>query len=220
MDSNSTVMVDSQADPENALPMAFLPDDLKNRLPTPQVIPADTYPNDRVLWIMSERENGVGVLRTQYGDGDQRDVRVAFLSEYPIDLTKYEDTVVEILKADLIAYAKTAQQTLADGGMSVNVGTTKSPITVWAATDLAGRINLNGIVSLAQLNPAFTTAWVQGTDTLTLDATAIQKVGVAVGTFVSGTYAGLSAILNQIDGGTITSTGEIDSSPAWPTPTA
>lgn len=118
--------------------------------------------------------------------------------------------------AMLTAYAEAKQAALVAGGYAFNLAAAGQPAEfVRADTDIGGRLNLAGLVSLAQLNPSFTSVWVQAGGGLTLTAAEIVALGVAVGTFVEQTYQALAAVLAGISSGAITTRAQVDAA-AWP----
>jgi hypothetical protein len=110
------------------------------------------------------------------------------------------------VKAALSAYADRKQAMLLNGGVTVN--------GVPAATDVNGRVNIAGAVSLAQLQPDMTFHWVNDS-TITLTADQIIALGQAVGVWVQDVYTALGNVLAGIAAGTITTTDEIDAA-SWP----
>lgn len=122
-------------------------------------------------------------------------------------------------KAQLLAYAKSKRQTIADGGISVNIGSTGSPQMVEASTDTDGRALLNTAVGVAAANPSATTPWVPDDGMpVTLTAAQVLTIGPAVNTFIQSTFATLAAVITAINAGTVTTTAEVDAfaSPSWP----
>lgn len=118
--------------------------------------------------------------------------------------------------SELVAYAEARQAALMAGGFAFDVAASGQPAeVVQADTDLSGRLNLAGLVSLAQINASFTSIWVQAGGGLTLTASEIIALGVAVGTFVEQTYQALATVLANIASGVITTTAQIDAA-AWP----
>lgn len=115
----------------------------------------------------------------------------------------------------LAAYASVKQATVARGGISVNVAASGSPEMVEIATDPDGCLNLSGAVQLASINPAQTFNWVQASGVVSLNATQILAMGVALGTFVQATYTALGAVLAEIAAATVTTQAQIDAY-AWP----
>lgn len=168
--------------------------------------------NERALLTLSERQNGIAVIATQHNDAGER---TGWLSQYPIDLTTYDATLLEIQKSDLTLYAKDKLATLVDGGVSINVGDGKDEKIVWAKTDADSRTNYSGLVMLAQMSNTVTTTWVQTGGALTLNAGEIIKVGMAVGGFVQACYGAYSGIQADIDTGIYTTNDQIDKAP-WP----
>jgi len=86
---------------------------------------------------------------------------------------------------------------------------------VWVATTDSGRIDMNGAVSLAQVNPAHIFDWVNGAETFQLTAAQVIALGIAVGLWVQQNYTVLGQIRAAIAAETITTTAEIDAAP-WP----
>lgn len=120
--------------------------------------------------------------------------------------------------AQLATYAEARQAALMVGGFAYDVAPGgEAAEIVRADTDVSGRLNLAGLVTLAQLNPSLTSVWVQAGGGLTLTAAEITALGVAVGTFVVQTYQALAVVLAAIAAGTITTTAQVDAA-AWPEP--
>lgn len=120
------------------------------------------------------------------------------------------------LATQLAAYAEAKQAALIAGGYAFNVAPAGQPAEiVQADTDVSGRLNLAGLVSLAQINPNLTSIWVQAGGGLMLTAAEIIALGVAVGTFVVQTYQALATVLAGIASGAITTTAQIDAA-GWP----
>jgi len=118
--------------------------------------------------------------------------------------------------AQLSAYASAKQSTVAAGGISVNVAASGAPQMVEVASDAAGCLNMSGAVQLASINPAQTFNWINANGSVvSLNATQILAMGVALGTFVQSTYTALGAVLAAIAAATITTTAQIDAF-AWP----
>ncbi|MCJ2021052.1 DUF4376 domain-containing protein [Methylobacterium sp. E-065] len=133
-----------------------------------------------------------------------------------IDLMGYAAKAAALAQAALVAYAEGKQAGLMEGGFAYNVAAAGQPAeVVQADTDLSGRLNLAGLVSLAQLNANFTSIWVQAGGGLTLTAPEIIALGQAVGSFVVQTYQALATVLAGIASGSIASAAQIDAA-AWP----
>jgi hypothetical protein len=144
--------------------------------------------------------------------GEETDAALqAVLSEYGLMLPDGEQST-ETLKA----YAEAKRATLASGGFAYNVAASGKPAEVIEAnTDLVGRLNLSGLVTLAQMDAEFTSTWVQSGAGRTLTAAQIIALGVAVGTFVEQTYRTFAKVLAGIADGSITKRAQIDAA-KWP----
>lgn len=119
-------------------------------------------------------------------------------------------------KTQLAAYASAKQAKIASGGLSVNVAASGAAAeTALADTDVSGRLNLSGLVQLATINSSFTTVWVQSTGNLTLSASQVIDLGMAVGMFVEASYQTLASVLADITSGKLTTTAAVDAA-AWP----
>jgi hypothetical protein len=121
----------------------------------------------------------------------------------------------------LAAYANAKQNTIANGGISVNVGTTAAPQNVEASTNTANLILLQGAASLAQANSSATFQWVQSNGVaITLTATQVPTILSAVQTFLQETFTTLAGVLAAVTAGTITTRAQVDTPPspipAWP----
>lgn len=184
---------------------------MATELKTPQAIP-NTF-DEATLLALSMAQNGAARLETVR---DDQDTRKGFLSHYQIDLSTYAAQVIATNAQGLATYAEAKAQSLIASGFTYTFpsGAT-GPRVALADTDIAGRVNLNGLVSLAQLNPNFTTIWVQPTGNLQLDAADILALGPAVGQFVADVYGELAVVLGAIANQAITTTQQIDAS-AWP----
>jgi hypothetical protein len=121
--------------------------------------------------------------------------------------------------AAVIAYAAAKQQTIAAGGIKVNVGATQAPVNVEASTDSTSLVLLQGAYSLGLSAPATTFSWVQKSGVpVTLTAAQITTMFNAVTTFMQATFTTLAAVIAAIEAGGVTTTAQVDSfaSPAWP----
>ena len=119
----------------------------------------------------------------------------------------------------IINYAGAKQQAIAVGGIKVNVGTSTAPSNIEASTDPTSLVLLQGAYSLAQANSSQTFQWVQGSGVaVTLTAAQIITLFNAVTAFVQSTFTTLAAVITAVNGGTITTTAQVDAfaSPAWP----
>jgi hypothetical protein len=67
-----------------------------------------------------------------------------------------------------------------------------------------------GAVALAQLVPSHVFDWVCTTGPVQLTAQQVIDLGTAVGLHIQGTYSKYGTVINQINGGTITTTEQID----------
>lgn len=106
-------------------------------------------------------------------------------------------------KAQLRAYAASARYNKEVGGTTVE--------GVTYATDRETQAKLVGAYNLAQVNPNLSIDWKlpDGTFT-TLNAAAITAAAVAVGSFVQQCFGAEAAIVVGINGGTVTTTAQID----------
>jgi hypothetical protein len=143
-----------------------------------------------------------------------------------------EQTLVQILAgvcpglvaqfpAGLIAYAQSKQQTIATGGITVNVGTVGSALNVEASMDIHSLIVLQGAATLAQSAPTQTFTWVQNNGaSISLTAAQVTQIFGAVAMFVQSTFTALSQVVAAINAGTITTRAQVDTPPspvpAWP----
>lgn len=123
--------------------------------------------------------------------------------------------VVPQFPAGLVAYAKRKQQALANGGVTVNVAASGSPVLIFCATDSKAKANLAGLLLLAQVDSAITVEWINGTTATSLTAAHIATMGVLVHRFDQATYTALAAVLVGIAATTITTQAQIDAA-AWP----
>lgn len=170
-------------------------------------VDARQYPNEAAL----SRIGAQSIIRVY----DAKGALVALDITPDIDLKAYADAAASLAKASLVAYAEGRHWALKTGGFDFNVGTASKPQIVSASTTDGGRTDLNGLVSLAQMDANFTTIWMQPGGTLTLTAPQVIALGKAVGTFVVATYSALAAVLDGIATGSITTTAQIDAA-AWP----
>lgn len=130
-----------------------------------------------------------------------------------------QPTDAGLVKSQLLAHAAAKQKTITSGGISVNVGTSGSPINVEAQTDTASLIMLQGAFTIAAANNAASFNWVQDTGaSVTLTASQMTTIFNAVTAFIQSTFNTLSAVLAAINAGTVTTTAQVDAfaSPAWP----
>jgi hypothetical protein len=106
-------------------------------------------------------------------------------------------------KAQLKAYAGTARYNKEVGGTKVN--------GVAYATDRVSQSNLTGAAALAQANANISISWKlpDGTFT-TLNSAAIIATATAVGNFVQQCFNTEATVVVGINGGTITTTAQID----------
>lgn len=122
---------------------------------------------------------------------------------------------------ELMAGANQIQQRIANGGITVNVGTVSVPVNVKAATDLASLTLLLGAYSMAQANSGATFTWVQS-DGTAQDLTSGQVTTIfnAVNQFIQSAFTSLSKVITAIKAGTITTPTEVQSPPSsvttWP----
>lgn len=119
-------------------------------------------------------------------------------------------------QAQLLAYADTKRQAVADGGITINVGTPDAPVNCAVDTTAAGRVNLSGLVQMAALNPSLTQTWYQSAGPAVLTATQIVSLGMQTGAFISAAYAAEASVVAGITAGSITTYAQIDAF-AWPT---
>jgi hypothetical protein len=118
--------------------------------------------------------------------------------------------------AQLIAYATARQQLIAAGGVSVNVGTSGSPVDVECSMDPTSLIQLQGAASIAAATPSQTFAWVPSTGSpMTLTAAQITTMFGAVSAFIQSTFTELAAVIAAISAGTITTKAGVDAA-SWP----
>jgi hypothetical protein len=123
------------------------------------------------------------------------------------------------LFASLVGYAQSIQQKIAAGGITVNVGTSGSPVSVNVATDPASLTLLQGATMMAQANSSASFQWVQSSGvSVTLTATQITALFTAVSAFIQATFTALTVVINGINDGSITTTAQVDSW-AWPAAT-
>lgn len=116
----------------------------------------------------------------------------------------------------LSAYAASKQSAIAAGGISVNVAPSGSPQMVEASTDVASLVLLQGALAIAQSSPWTSFSWVESTGVaVTLNATQIETIFVAVSTFLQATFAALAAVLASIGSGAIATTTQVDQA-SWP----
>lgn len=116
-------------------------------------------------------------------------------------------------KAQLVAYADAKRQSIAAGGITVNVGTAANPIECLVSTDAAGIADLQ--LLLAQASATGQTTWYQSNGNLTVTTAQIQAIQSAVATFVASVYRAYSAVAAEISAATITTTAQIDAA-SWP----
>jgi hypothetical protein len=116
----------------------------------------------------------------------------------------------------LTIYATVKLGRIVNGGITVNVGTSQSPINVLADTTAEGRANLNGILqgyALGVLTGNFT--WYQSSGSLSLTQAQLQQVATAVMQFIASAYAAWQAVTAAIAAGTITTKDAVDAQ-SWP----
>jgi hypothetical protein len=110
--------------------------------------------------------------------------------------------------AQLMVYAASKQQSVSSNGLTVG--------GVFVGTDTQGLTLLNGAVALAGQVPSQAFSWSIPTGSVSLTASQVIAIGVAVATFVQHTFTALQAVQSAITAGTITTTAQIDAY-AWPT---
>lgn len=120
--------------------------------------------------------------------------------------------------AGLLAYAASKQGAIAGGGITVNIGGSK---TVKASTDVASLVLLQGAVAIASANGSATFNWVPSVGApLTLTAAQVITIFGAVSAFIQSTFTTLAGVVAAINAGTITTKAGVDSPPspiaAWP----
>ena len=108
----------------------------------------------------------------------------------------------EALKASLRAYASGKHKAVLESGVTIN--------GVIVSTDTRGCVDMAGAVALAQLVPSHVFDWVCTTGPVQLTAQQVIDLGTAVGLHIQGTYSKYGTVINQINGGTITTTEQID----------
>lgn len=113
----------------------------------------------------------------------------------------------EAKKAALLAFASETHRQVLEGGVTVN--------GVIVSTTPAGRVDMAGAVSLAQLVPSHTFDWVCTTGPVSLSAAQVIALGTAVGLWVQSTYTTYGTAVAGINAGTITTQGQINSA-SWP----
>jgi hypothetical protein len=136
-----------------------------------------------------------------------------------LDAHQTQPTPVEINTMILLQYATAKQQTIAVGGISVNVGTTQAPVNVKAETDPTSLVLLQGAYTLAAANSAATFQWVQVSGApITLSAAQMTTIFTSVTAFIQSTFTALAAVIAAINADTVTTTAQVDAfaSPAWP----
>lgn len=118
-------------------------------------------------------------------------------------------------KNDLLAYAEEKQKSIEISGVSVNVGTPSAAVIIAADTGQSSQIDLLGIFVAAQLDPAFTTSWVDGINVTVLTAAQSIILAKTVRLFINSTYTALAMAITGIQDGSITTTAQIDAI-KWP----
>lgn len=108
----------------------------------------------------------------------------------------------QITAAELIAYAAQRHQLALNSGVTID--------GVHVSTDAAGRVDMAGAVSLAQLVPTHTFDWVCMSGPVQLTSAQIIALGTAVGLHVQDTYTAYGQAVAGINDGTITSFAAID----------
>lgn len=123
--------------------------------------------------------------------------------------------------AQLITYAVTKSEIIQQSGITVNLGTTESPIDVPAQTDFTTYARLSGAAAVAAANPSATVVWIfyPGTP-MTLTAANVITLKEAIDAFYIAVQATLGAVVTAINAATVVSYSQIDSPPsplpAWP----
>ncbi len=123
--------------------------------------------------------------------------------------------VVANFPLGLLSFARKKQNLCILGGITVNVGSAKSPIKIFCETDNSSRANLHGLHLLAQADPNFTTTWVGEKDFTTLTSVQILSMVQDVHKFIQKSYKVLAQVLTDIQSGKITTKQEIEQA-AWP----
>ncbi|HZU64962.1 MAG TPA: hypothetical protein VFF98_14850 [Novosphingobium sp.] len=115
--------------------------------------------------------------------------------------------------AQLLAYAQARRQVVADGGITVNVGTTAAPVACAANTSASGVSDL--AVMLLQAEASGSTTFYQSGGDVTVTTAQIQTIQQAVASFIGATWATLNTVSAAISAGTVATTAEIDAA-SWP----
>ncbi|WP_028164130.1 DUF4376 domain-containing protein [Bradyrhizobium elkanii] len=111
------------------------------------------------------------------------------------------------IHVDLKSYAFMVREQKELGGMPVTGIAGLTEIRTGPSTQTL----LERYHSVAAADPQFTVTWVQpDRSTVTLDATAINSLWSQLATFIAGTYDSYAQAVSGVDGGTITTTGQID----------
>ena len=113
----------------------------------------------------------------------------------------------------LPAYLAATAQAVSDCGITVNIGTTASPVTVSADTTDSGRVDVLGLMAEAALGLPLT--WYQSTGNITITAAQLQTIALAIGAHRATCVALATALAAQIAAGTVATPAQIDAA-AWP----
>lgn len=124
--------------------------------------------------------------------------------------------------AQLLAYADSKANAISDGGISVNIAASGAPQMVSVSTNSKGRIDILGLMDMAQMSLPLT--WYQSAGDISITAQQLTTIALAVASF----RAAVVALATRIEAGiqvasppTITTSAQIDDPTtvgltAWP----
>ncbi len=123
-----------------------------------------------------------------------------------------------IAEEELLTYTSKKRVSLANGGVTVDVGGGEKYISVFCSTDVAARMDLANLLSLATQRTGFTAKWINGENIIILDSEQIIMLVNMVNTFIGDTWGTRAHVVKEIMDGSITTISQIDAAP-WPSTT-